>query len=236
VVLTSYRASAVFLLSVLCCSRLSSAQERHPYVGGAIEMSTWGVHSFDVGGPGSSYFNTTDENKVVGIVGEVGAFTGRSTAIGVEISIPLARNNVTNAQGYFLPYNRLSQYQELSVFGIFHGYVPSGRRVRVGILAGAGMVFESSLDQISTCNFDPHIPCTPFSPEPEATRSAFGATVGGDVTIQATRHLSIVPQVRVVFVDQGEDPATSNATDHPFVVLGIDRVSYRAGIGLRMTF
>jgi hypothetical protein len=225
----------LFLLAVLGCARLASAQDTHPYASGAIEMSTWGVHSF-MGAPSISYQNTSDDTKVVGIVGEGGMFLSRYVAVGAEIDIPFRRNGVTNGHGYFDPYNRLSRYQEWSVFGIVHGYVPAGRRVRAGILAGGGIVFASSLDRISSCNFDPGIPCTPFGPEQEATRSAFGATIGSDLVIQATRRLSIVPQFRVVWVDRGEDPASANATDRPFVILGIDRVSYRAGIGLRVTF
>jgi hypothetical protein len=136
----------------------------------------------------------------------------------------------------FNPYNRRSRYRESSLFGIFHGYVPTGGRVRAGILAGGGIVFASSLDQISSCNFAPRIACTPFSPEQEATRSALGATLGSDVVIQATRRLSVVPQFRVVWVGRGGDPASSSGDDYGFVTLGLDRFAYRASIGLRATF
>jgi hypothetical protein len=228
--------AGVFLLAVLGCGRLAGAQDSHTYISGAIELSTFAVHSFETGGPGSTYFNTADDPTVVGVLVEGGSFVSRNIAVGPEIHIPLGRAGVTNTHGYFNPYTRLSQYQELSVLGTFHGYVPSSARVRAGLLAGAGIVFANSLDRTSTCNFDPSIPCSPFSPEQEKTRPLLGATVGGDVVIQTTRRLSIVPQFRLFWVNRDQDVTSGSAADHPFVILGIDRVSYRGGIGLRVTF
>jgi hypothetical protein len=228
--------AVVFLFAVLGCGSVASAQDSRPYIGGAVELPTFGVHSFETGGPGSSYFNTTDDPILVGVVVEGGGFVNRHVAVGGEIHIPVGRADVTNTHGYFNPYIRLSQYQELSVLGILHGYVPSSGRVRAGLVAGAGIVFANSLDQTSTCNFDPTIPCNSFSPEQEQSRHFLGAIVGGDVAIRATARLSVVPQFRVCWVNRGQDVNSGSATDRPFVILGIDRVSYRGGIGLRMTF
>jgi hypothetical protein len=226
----------VFLLAVLGCGRLASAQDSHPYIGGAIELPTFGVHSFEAGGPGSTYFNTADDPIVVGVIVDGGGFVSRNVAVGAEMHIPVGRAGVTNTHGYFNPYIRLSQYQELSLLGTFRGYVPSSGRVRAGMLAGAGVVFANSLDRTSTCNFDFSIPCSPFSPEQEQTRPLLGATVGGEVVIQTTHRLSIVPQFRLFWVNRGQDVNSGSAADRPFVILGIDRVSYRGGIGLRATF
>ena len=228
--------TVVFLLAVLGSVRLASAQDSHPYIGGALELTTFGVHSFETGGPGSTYVNTTDDPTVVGVIIEGGGVVSRTVAVGAEMHIPFGRTGVTNTHGYFNPYIRLSQYRELSLLGIVHGYVPSSGRVRVGMLAGAGIVFANSLDQTSTCNFDPSIPCSAFSPAQEATRPFLGATVGGDVAIQTTHHLSIVPQFRVFWVNRGQDVNSGSTEDHPFVILGIDRVSYRGGIGVRVAY
>jgi hypothetical protein len=228
--------AVVFLFAILGCGRLAGAQDSSLYVGGALELSTFGVHSFETGGPGSTYVNTTDEPVVVGVVVEGGGFVSRHVAVGAEIHVPVGRTAVTNTHGYFNPYIRLSQFRELSVLGIVHGYLPSSGRVRAGALAGAGIVFANSLDRTSTCNFDPNMPCSPFNAEQEETRPLLGATVGGDVTIRAADRLSIVPQFRVFWVNRGQDVNAGSAADHTFVILGIDRVSYRAGIGLRVRF
>ncbi|HMJ86302.1 MAG TPA: hypothetical protein VK504_24160, partial [Vicinamibacterales bacterium] len=121
--------------------------------------------------------------------------------------------------------------------GLFHGYLPTSRRVRAGILAGGGLVFASSLDRISSCNFDAKIPCSPFSPEQEETQTSVGATIGGDVVIQATRHLGVVSQFRVVWTGRGGEPGSSTSSvNHDFVTLGLNRLTYHPAIGLRATF
>jgi hypothetical protein len=222
-------------LLVLGCGRLAGAQDAHPYIGGALELSTFGTHSFENGGPGSTYFNSTDDFTVLGIIVEGGGFVSRHVALGAEIHVPVGRVVITNTHGYFDPFVRLSQYHELSALGILHGYLPSSGRVRVGVLGGAGIVFANSLDRTSTCNFDPTIPCSPFGPEQEQTRPLLGATLGGDVAVQTIERLSIVPQFRVFWVNRSQDVSGSPA-DRSFVILGIDRVSYRIGIGLRLTF
>ena len=228
--------AVLFLLVLLAVGRAAIAQESQTYLGGAMELPTFGVHSFDTGGPGSTYVNTSDDPILVGAVLEGGGFVSRNLAVGAEMHIPIGRAAVTNVHGYFNPYTRLSQYRELSVLGIFRASAPSRGRVRAGMLAGAGVVFANSTDRTSTCNFDPTIPCSPFSPEQEATRPLLGATVGGEVAIQTTGRLSIVPQFRVLWVNRSQDVASGTAADHAFVILGIDRVSYGGGIALRVTF
>src|SRR5436305_8080220 len=128
----------VFLFAVLGCGRLASAQDSHTFVGGAVELATFGVHSFDAGGPGSSYVNTTDDPAVIAAILEGGRFVNRRIAVGDEIDIPVGRAAVTNTHGYFNPFIRLSRYQELSALGMFHWYVLSSSTVRAGVVAGAG--------------------------------------------------------------------------------------------------
>jgi len=228
--------SVVFLLAVLSCSGRVSAQDVHPYVGGAIEISSFGTHSWS-GSPSVTYNNATDDTFVTSIGSEGGVFLGNNVAVGVEINIPFERSEITQSHGYFNPFNRRSRYREWSVSGIFHRYMPAGRRVRAGIVLGGGMVFASSRDQVSSCNFDPRIPCAPFSAEREATHSTFAALLGTDAAIQVTPHLSVVPQFRVIWVGRGGDPASSSFdADFDFVTLGLDRLAYRAAIGLRATF
>jgi len=222
----------VFLLMAYGSS--VNAQEVHPYVGGAVEISTFGVDSLS-GSPSMTYNNTSTDSMIVGVLGEAGLFLGRRIAVGAEFEMPLERASVTSMHGYFNPYTRESAYREGSLFGIFHGYVPVSARAQVGILGGGGFVFASSIDQQSDCNFDPTIPCKPFSAPTETTRTSFGATVGGDLSVQAAEHLAVVSQFRLIWVSRG-DPASADGQSIPLITLGIDRVSYRAIIGLRAMF
>ncbi len=226
---------AVFLVAALSCPAPARAQSPHPYAGGAVEISSFGVHSWS-GSPSVTYTNTADDPAVIGIVGEGGVFLGNNIAVGAEVDMPLGRTGLTQAYGYFNPYRRLSQYREWSAFGIVHGDVPSGRRIRVGALAGAGVVVGSSLDRFSQCPFGSPNACSPFGPEQETTRTACGTAVGGDVVFHATRHLGVLSEFRVVWVDRGGEPASASAQNLTFVSLGLDSVSYRARFGLRATF
>ena len=163
-------------------------------------------------------------------------FLKRNVAVGAEFEIPFGRTNTTSSFGYTEPFTRRSQYREQSLFGVFHGYLPISHRARAGIMGGGGIVSASSLALISNCNFDPRIPCTPFTPEKEATRSSFNATVGGDIAVSVADHLNMVSQFRVVWAMRGDDPASADAQDLPIVTLGVNRVSYRVRLGLRATF
>jgi hypothetical protein len=226
----------IFLAILLLCAKMSVAQEVHSYVGGAIETFTSRVHSFISGGPDVSYNNTSDDTSVTGIVGEAGVFLKRNVAVGAEFEVPFGRRNVTSSYGYFTPFTRRSQYREQSLFGVFHAYMPMSHRARGGIMAGGGVVSASSLALISNCNFDPKVPCGPFTPEKEVTRFSFNATVGGDIAIAVAHHLSVVSQFRAVWAVRGADPASADIQDLPIVALGVDRVSYRVRLGLRATF
>ena len=78
----------VFLLAALSCSRLANAQSLHSYAGGAIEMSSWGTHSW-ISGPSLSYDNASDDTMVIGLVGEAGwLLFGPNVAIGADIALP----------------------------------------------------------------------------------------------------------------------------------------------------
>jgi hypothetical protein len=99
----------------------------------------------------------------------------------------------------------------------------------VGVLAGVGLVAESSLEQLSTCLSG--AACSPFGTEEESGRFATGLTFGGDLVWEATRHMSVLPQFRVVWVDRGQIFA---ARDTSVISLGLNQVSYRASIGIRL--
>jgi hypothetical protein len=222
----------VILLAFLSSTTLARAQESHPYVGGAIEMSSWGTHSW-TGSASESYQNTSDDSAVLRLICEAGWSPTPNSAIGAELDLPFARNKILQGHGYFNPFGRISRYQETSVFAVFHRFA-GRRRVRVGMVAGAGIVFESSLDRVSECRFGGS--CGPFGPEQEVTRTAFGAMIGGDVLVQVGRHLSVVPQFRIIWVDDRGEPTSASSTALPFVTLGLDRIAYRAALALRATF
>ena len=105
-----------------------------------------------------------------------------------------------------------------------------------GVLGGVGLVFASDLERQSTCRFSLADQCTPFSAEQDVKQTSPAVTAGGELGIRVMRHLVIAPQFRVVITYPGDLLGSAGRPAGPLVKAGIDRVSYRSGIGLRTTF
>jgi hypothetical protein len=225
--------TAVLLLVASMCAGSANGQVVHPYVSGAIETSSTGVHSIS-SGASLTFDNTSDDNRGLGVVGEAGWFLRPNIAIGGQVDLPIGRTAIIQSHDYMNPYNRRSRFREWTAFGVVRAYVPRGRRVRLGGLAGAGVVSESSLDQISTCQLAPPYTCSVFGAESESTRLATGLTVGGDLVWEAIPRISVLPQFRLVWVDRGKIFGPNNSFDDTNLIsLGLNQVSYRASIGIR---
>lgn len=222
---------AFLLIAIFSDSSAGLAQDGpKAYVGGTVDVSSFGVHDLR-GAPSLSFANTTNDTTIVGVTVEAGTEHG-PFAVGAEINIPLRRSEITQEHGYFDPYTRISGYRELGVLGIFHAYAPTGR-VRPGVLGGAGVVFQDSADQVSTTCFDPRNSCSSMGASQETTtRPAFAFTAGGDVVIDLARHVSVVPQFRIVWVNRG----TRDGESPSGPTLGVNSPGYRGGIGLRIHF
>lgn len=235
-VLSRFCRTAVLLFIASTCEGPASGQVVHPYVSGAIEASSAGVHSLN-SGASLTFDNTSDDNMVLGVVGEAGWFIRPNIAFGGQVDLPFGRTAITQHHDYVDPSNRRSRFREWNAFGVLRGYLPLQRRVRVGGVAGLGLVAESSLEQISTCQLAPPYVCSAFGAEKESTRFATGLTVGGDLAWEATPHLSVLPQFRLVWVDRGNPVASNNSSEDSILIsLGLNQVSYRASIGLRVGF
>ena len=170
---------------------------------------------------------------LLGVVGEVGWLLRPNIAIGGQVDLPFRRTTITQSYDYNLEHPSVGRvrFREWNAFAVVRGYVPIARRVRVGGLAGVGMVAESALYQLTSCPFGPLDACSAFLAETESTRLATGLTVGGDIVREATPRISVVPQFRVVWVDRGKIWASR---DTSVISLGLNQVSYRAGIGVRV--
>src|SRR5579871_3174999 len=105
------RVVPLIVLLLMACGSSVNAQDVHPYVGGAVEMSTFGVNSLS-GSPSMTFGNTSTDSTIFGVRGEAGLFLGRRIAVGAEFDMPLERASVTSSHGYFNPYTRESQFHE----------------------------------------------------------------------------------------------------------------------------
>jgi hypothetical protein len=221
--------------SACAVDQQASDREAQTYVGGAVEISSFGLHSWVGGAPSLSFTNTTNDTWNFDATLEIGEMFGPH-AIGVSIEIPFGRHDVAQSHGYFNPFRVLGRYQEWSGFLLYRGSVGRAHRVHGSVLGGVGLVFGSDLERTSTCNFDPSIPCRPYTPEQDVKQTSLAATAGSEVGVRIAPHLFIAPQFRVIIVNRGDQLGSNQDRSGPLVSLGIDRVSYRGSIGLRATF
>jgi hypothetical protein len=126
---------------------------------------------------------------------------------------------------------RTARYREQAILGVFREQVQTGRRLCVGFAGGGGLVRGSSLDRVSLLDSRSDT-YGPFSDEKEATSLTMGLIGGADLAIQANRHVSVVPQFRMLVILRGD---TKNGNGL-FADLGLPTVVYRIAAGVRAAF
>jgi hypothetical protein len=207
---------------------LASAQEFRGYVGGGVSYSSWAVDDVHGGSPSSSFGNVSPDTKVVGAIGEGGAFFRRRVALGVELGLPFQRQQILQD----FPYRRLERmvrYREQTVFVVVRGHWPEHGRFRAGVVGGAGVVFGSAAVRIAE-DLPGSAVRGPFGPEFVETSTTFGYSGGAELAIEATPRVSIVSPFRVLVTPRGDPRGSFLAT------LGLPAASYRLGIGVRAAF
>jgi hypothetical protein len=214
---------------VLGVSGTCSAQDGRVYVGASAILSTQSSHrqgsspSLPTGGAGGT---------AIGVDIEGGGLLTSRIGLGLEISLP-SRFTALQETDYIRVFQQESRHRDLVLSGVVREIVVSTRRARLGVVEGIGIVQESTLqrrrDQASAL---PAFPPTfgPYSDEYSFTRWTAAAVAGGDLEILATRHMAIVPAVRVHFIKRSSDPT------EPGWALGLSSMVTRAEIGVRATF
>jgi hypothetical protein len=125
-----------------------------------------------------------------------------------------------------------NQHRDLVFSGLFHFHSPSAGRLRAEIVGGPSVVREDTL-QRTAFQIGPAVPITrtfgPYRPETSFTRWTIGLTGGIDLSAQIRKHLSIVPQFRMHWI-QRADRTKENGT------LGLSSLVVRPAIGVRASF
>lgn len=211
---------------------MATAQEARGYAGAALTLSTVGVHSISGGSPSTTYDNASSETWARGVTGEAGWFFKKSLAIGVEFTAPFARNELTSVRTYLVaPRSLTSRYREQTLFAVLGWHVGTPTRIRTVIVGGGGVVLGSSLERLAQHQGASSASVFgPYGDETSVSGGMLGATGGADVTIAMSRHLSVAPQVRVLTVMRGR------ISDSLFGDLGLPKVAYRIGLGVRANF
>jgi hypothetical protein len=72
----------------------------------------------------------------------------------------------------------------------------------------------------------------PYGPDTGLARWTVGVTAGADVGVQISRHVQIVPQIRLHWIER----ATLGGTDSVSALLGLSAWVIRPGVGIRFDF
>jgi hypothetical protein len=223
---------AFFLLVWLAVPRLAMGQDARGFIGGALTRSSWRVEPVNGGSPSQYYDNTsTDDSLAFGVTVDGAWSLTPRFAIGAELGVP-ARREVTQTFSYFNAFIRKSQYRDLTLFAIARGRIQAPHRIGVEVLGGGGGVQQSSAAQVSESMAGAFSPLGPFMDVPTMSRWTWGFTGGVDVSVGVARHISIVPQVRVLVINRGN---IENGVEY-FSSFGLAKTVYRYGLGLRAAF
>ena len=202
------------------------------YAGGAFTIAPGDPHAVNGGSPSTTYDNTSPDSTTRGLTVELGWTARPQVSLGVEIGVPFQRR-LTQTYYYFNPFIKESRYRDLTFFGVARRELPATGKIHLALTGGAGLVQQRSQERISPGQFGTYI-FGPFGDEHLVSRWTWGATGGADLSVQAARHVAIVPQFRVLFIDRGRKYAEVAGVD--VFGFGFDSLGYRVGLGIRGKF
>ena len=168
----------------------------------------------------------------LGVVVGLDVHVGPTVDVGVEWSEP-ARFDAVQTTGGAGGLSKIdNEHRDRIVSALVHLHPQKrGARVRMEAVFGPSFVWESTIQQRAYAPPLSNGPFGSFYPEPDIDRMAFGLTGGVDLDIAVTRHVSIVPQVRVVWISR-DGPPSEDAS----ALLGLDAWALRPAMALRLTF
>jgi hypothetical protein len=218
---------AMILLSVVVAgAQPAFAQDGRWYAGVTAMFST--QDSFTPAG-GSSIPRPGVGGSAVGFSGEFGAQLARTLGLALEVSVP---SRFESLQKRGIPASQIdNQHRDLVFSGLLHGYVTPTAPIRIALLGGPSLVLEDTLQR------------TVFRPTGSGdvgaatslTRWTVGLTVGADVGVFVSRHVQIVPQIRLHWVERAS-LATNGEADNASAFLALGSVVVRPGVGMRVNF
>ena len=205
------------------------AQDSRAYAGVAGLVSIQGSHRQ---GSAPSLPTTGAGGTTIGVGLEAGAFLTPRIALGVEVSLPRRFSSIQETD-YSRVFQQKSRHRDVALSGVVRTVLGSSSRLRVGLVAGGGVVSESTRQQRrDQQGLLPTYPPVfgPYSDEYSFTRWTLGALAGADVEMAIAPHVALVPQVRVHFIRRSGDPSEQGWA------LGLDTLVLRPALSVRTTF
>jgi hypothetical protein len=205
------------------------AQDSKSYIGAGGFVSVQGSHRQ---GSAPSLPTTGAGGNTVGVGFEAGAVLTPRVALGVEVSLPSRFTSIQETD-YSRVFQQRSRHRDVALSGVVRAVVASSSRLRVGLVAGGGVVDESTRQQRrDQQGLLPTYPPVfgPYSDEYSFTRWTPGALAGADVEMTIAPHVALVPQIRAHFIRRSSDPSEQGWA------LGLDTLVLRPALSVRTTF
>jgi hypothetical protein len=205
------------------------AQDSRAYAGAAGLVSIQGSHPQ---GSAPSLPTTGAGGTAIGVGFEAGAFLTPRIALGVEISLPRRFTSIQETD-YSRVFQQKSRHRDVALSGVVRTVLGSSPRLRVGLVAGGGVVNESTdqqrRDQQGLLPTYPPV-FGPYSDEYSFTRWTLGALAGVDLEMAIAPHVALVPQIRAHFIRRSSDPSEQGWA------LGLNTLVLRPALSVRTTF
>jgi hypothetical protein len=205
------------------------AQDSRAYAGAVGFVSIQGSHRQ---GSAPSLPTTGAGGTAIGAGFEAGAFLTPRIALGVEISLPRRFTSIQETD-YGRVFQQKSRHRDVALSGVVRTVLGSSPRLRVGLVAGGGVVNESThqqrRDQQGLLPTYPPV-FGPYSDEYSFTRWTLGALAGADLEMAITPHVALVPQIRAHFIRRSSDPSEQGWA------LGLNTIVLRPALYVRTTF
>ena len=221
---------AIAALIVTALPHVARGDDRRPYVGGGAMLTVQGSHP---PAPNSPDFPRTGVGGVAfGLSGEVGGFLSASVSIAFEASLP-ARFTSVQETDYSIVFRDENRHRDEIFSGLFHFHLPKRGGFGAAIIAGPSLVHENTLRRTAYQTGPPGVGSGefgPFGPEYSVRRWTIGATGGVDLAFDAGARVSVVPQIRVHWIERSAVDGSYSGS------LGLSSWVFRPAVVVRTRF
>lgn len=218
------------LLTLVGGTRSTFAQDSTGYAGGGFVLSRWGPH--EAPSSASLRFASGDGATVPGFFAEAGADLGQHLGVSGELAIARRHDTLQTSTYLFGPFQRQNRYRDLMIAGLAHWKPgPATAAVRAALVGGIEAVQQSNLLRIADGHFGAGGQLTygPFGEEENDSDWTLGLVGGAEVIVAASKHVRIVPQVRLHAIARDSEVRTLGT-------VGLTKLVFRAGVGVRAVF
>ena len=218
------------VLILVAANDIATAQNSPTFIGGSMMISSQSSPKF--GNVGPSYPSSGVGGTGVGATGEIGRFLAAPISISFEFSVPNRFESVKEVN-YSPSYRTDNRHRDVILSGVVGFSINNSGKTHLAFVGGPSFVREDTF-QRTAFRLGPSFPYTgdfgPFGPETRLTRWTMGIASGVGVGVDVSRHVSIVPNLRMYWISRAALGGSASGR------LGLSSFVFRPGVGVRAAF